>query len=290
MNFFKRKSDGTVNAKVQLKTAGGNFVKTYSNSACEVTDWNGDGLMDILISTEYAVDNGGSVIKLFLNEGTATSYSFAEGVNVKTSDGKDISLYHRTNMCVADLNYDGKLDIILGEGWNPSVGTKDYIYFFENVGTTTDPSLKLPVKLQQTNNTAIVGSFDVKPYITDWNEDGGLDILLGHLDAGPIDIYLGEKPSVNIIHKGASLRPFIIKGAIESGLYRADLYLNSPENVLLQLLSVNGRNVETVDKGLLPAGVNHIRYNMNNIPAGYYLITIIAGEKCIKLNPVLLTK
>jgi len=290
VNFFKRKSDGTLNAKVQLKTASGKFIQTHSNSACEVIDWNNDGLLDILISSEYAKYDGGAVVKLFLNKGSATSYSFADSVNMKTSDGKDISLYERTNICVADLNYDGKKDLILGDGIGDYNGWQCNVYFFENIGTNGSPSLKIPVKLKNTNNTDIKIQYDLKPYITDWNEDGGLDLLLGHMNAEVgIDIYLGEKPPTPILNSN-SVKPAVRKYTLQSGFYRTELYLNNQENILFQVLSVNGRMVESVNLGNLPAGANSIRHDMNKYPTGCYVIRVLAGEKSINENRLLLFK
>jgi len=286
VNFFKRKSDGTLNAKIVMKTASGAPLGMASNACPAVADWNGDGLFDILVGTENAADNGGGLIKLFINKGTAQKYSFEDGVLVKTSDGQVIKNYQRIRIQVVDLNYDGKLDLVMGQGWS----TNASFWFFENSGTAKVPSLKQPVKLQKKDGSTITVYLDASPCFTDWNSDGGLDLIAAGkgLENG-IDLYLGEKPPTPVLNSN-SVKPAVRKYTLQGGHYRTELYLNNQENILFQVLSVDGRMVESVNLGSLPAGANSIRHDMNKYPTGCYVIRVRAGEKSINENRLLLFK
>ncbi len=188
VNFYKRSDDGTLDATVRLKTASGAFVKTHTNAAPAVADWNGDGLLDILISGEYASDNGGSLVKLYINKGTPQNYSFEDEQPLKTSDGQPIDQgLERTCIQVVDLDRNGTLDLVLGEGWHSKAG----FIFFENVGTPTSPSLVRRDRLEQTDGSIVSVYLDAKPSFVDWNNDGIYDLLAAGKEDS-IDLYFGE--------------------------------------------------------------------------------------------------
>ncbi len=267
-----------------MKTKAGAFMKTESNSAPAVYDWNNDGLLDILSGAEGSLPSAPLPPLLFINIGTNTKPEFADAVKIKANN-VEIGDAERFNIDVADLNYDGKQDLLIGAGWSAANAI-----FYENSGTKENPVLKKGVNLKNMNGTDIKLGMDLKVYVTDWNEDGGLDLLLGHLEkADGIDIYLGEKPPTLILNN-KSVTSFLRNSSLQCGYYKANLYLNNPGNILLQVFSVTGRMVESMNMGNLPAGANVISYDMNIYPAGYYLINIIAGEKTINQNPIFLVK
>jgi len=270
VNFFKRKSDGTLNAKIVMKTAAGVGLGMASNSCPAVADWNGDGLLDILVGAEGL--NDGGLIKLFVNKGTATNYSFAEGVVVKTSDGQAIKDYQRIRIQVVDLNYDGKLDLVMGEGWNTNAG----FWFFENIGTTKAPSLKKPVKLQKKDGSNIAVYLDAGPCFADWNSDGGLDLIAAGkgLEKG-IDLYFGDVVT-DIKHDAVYSGGLIIKNySFVQGRLSVSLDFNGRNNMALSIVSLAGRTIYSEPVGNRSPGNHSITINPGNISAGVFFISCV---------------
>ncbi len=237
-----------------LKTASGAKLGMETNSSPAVADWNGDGLLDILVGAEGL--NDGGLIKLFVNKGTATDYSFEEGAVVKTSDGQAIKDYERIRIQVVDLNYDGKLDLVMGEGWNTSAG----FLFFENTGTTTEASLKQPVKLKKTDGSNIAVYLDAGPCFADWNDDGGLDLIAaGKGDDRGIDLYFGD----------------VMTEIIQEKQNKYSLPLVGNCHVIIT--DVKGRQLATFSS----KGMASIEKKAAALPAGIKLIQISSGTNKI---------
>jgi hypothetical protein len=272
VNFFKRKSDGTLNAKVIMKTASGATLGMASNSCPAVADWNGDGLLDVLVSSEVPNANGGGLIKLFINKGTAQDYSFEDGVLVKTSDGQAIKDYERVRIQVVDLNYDGKLDLVMGEGWNSNAG----FWFFENIGSTTAPSLKQPVKLKKKDGSDIAAYLDAGPCFADWNSDGGLDLIAAGkgLEKG-IGLYFGDVVTGINHNKNSTVKSILKSYSVVNGQLSVTVNFSGAGNIVFTIVSLNGRVIHTENARNLSAGNHKITVNLRNIPRGVFLLQCI---------------
>lgn len=273
VNFFKRKSDGTLNAKVVMQTASGAKLGMSSNSCPAVADWNGDGLLDILVGAEGL--NDGGLIKLFVNKGTTTNYNFADGIVVKTSDGQAIKDYERIRIQVVDLNYDGKLDLVMGEGWNSNAG----FWFFENIGTTTEPSLKQPVKLKKTDGSNIGVYLDAGPCFADWNDDGGLDLIAAGkgMERG-IDLYFGDVITGIKQNTFSSNRSILQMYSVDQGRISVTVNLTETKSMVFNIITMNGRVLHTENVGNLSTGNHTLIVNPEDIPSGVFLIQCVAGK------------
>jgi hypothetical protein len=146
-------------------------------------DWNGDGLKDLMIGQDGDADHK---LLFYRNIGTESDPKFAKPEPVELP-GPTMS---RPSPYLIDWDQDGKQDILFGSE-RPSV------YFFKNVGTNQSPKLEAGKKFDLTG-----GDFD-KGYrcridVTDWNNDGKLDILVGNFysykepHAGNIWLFLQE--------------------------------------------------------------------------------------------------
>lgn len=154
----------------------------------EVVDWDGDGRLDLLI--------GGYVTgRIFWYRNTGTG---PDGLPILTlkgpleADGKPIDVGWAANPTVADINGDGKLDLITNvwkkagnESPSPVI-CEDFLAYYENIGTRTEPVLTMKVLPR-------VGEFPKKeincPTLIDWNGDGILDLCVSNYQMGEIYLF-----------------------------------------------------------------------------------------------------
>jgi hypothetical protein len=146
---------------------------TGTASAAHAADWDGDGDYDLIIGNI----NGG--VYLVPNEGTPDAYAF----------GKERQLIsvrsRRAGPFTADWDGDGDLDLL--------VGAEDgSVSLFRNTGDAKSPELAPSVRLvppgEKTDKTTVQNApKDVhrgrraKICVTDWNDDGLLDLLIGDI-------------------------------------------------------------------------------------------------------------
>jgi hypothetical protein len=146
---------------------------TGTASVVSVTDWDGNGTLDLIVGT---VDGD---VYFIPNEGTPKSYAFGKPQRL-TADGKPVHVESRAGPCVADWDGDGKLDLL--------VGSEDgSVSLYRNVGTRTAPKLAAPVQLVAPGQSGygadapreVHRGTRSKLCVVDWNGDGKPDLLLG---------------------------------------------------------------------------------------------------------------
>jgi hypothetical protein len=164
------------------------FLITALHCKPTMCDWNGDGLLDLLVGEIQGH------IFYFENIGTKHEPKFARGRFLMLDD-KPLRFEHYTTPCAVDWNDDGKLDLLVGR----SMGGQ--ILFLENVGTRTEPKLALrgnveadgkPITLPTQLNpgeTFFTQDYMAKPEVVDWNGDGYKDLLAGGYVSGAIFYY-----------------------------------------------------------------------------------------------------
>jgi len=142
-----------------------------------VTDWNGDGLKDLIVGYRFA-----DKLAVFLNVGTDTQPVFQSSTNLQAA-GADIQW--PSTGCgapapwVCDYDQDGRRDLLVG------TGAEGYVYFYRNVGSDAQPLLASGVRLT-VGAAALAVPARATPYVHDWDEDGLPDLLCG---AGDGQIY-----------------------------------------------------------------------------------------------------
>lgn len=129
-----------------------------------VGDFNNDSLLDIAISNS-GMDN----IGIFLGYGDGT---FRDQVTFSTGAGSSPE-----SITVDDLNNDGRLDVVVANYGRDNMG----VLLGNGDGTFQN---------QITYSTGI-GSFSYRPVLSDFNNDGRLDIAVTNYQDGSISVLLG---------------------------------------------------------------------------------------------------
>ena len=175
---FKNDKEGRYveyNGKTYRQTPEKEVLVTGCASSVAVADWNGDGLLDLIVG-----DISGHV-SVYLNEGTKDHYAFGKPVRLK-ANGKEIAVPHGdAGPCVADWDGDGEPDLIVGCG-------DGSVMFYRNFGSAKEPKLAEGVVLippgtmghdeeklpkEPTRGTR------AKVCVVDYNGDGLPDLLVG---------------------------------------------------------------------------------------------------------------
>jgi hypothetical protein len=177
---FKEDKDGhyvEYNGKIYRDSPDKQLLVTGCASSVAVADWNGDGLLDLIVG-----DIGGRVL-VYLNEGTKQQYAFGKPTELK-ANGKTIRVPHGdAGPCVADWDGDGLLDLIVGCG-------DGSVMFYRNIGTAKEPKLAEGEVLVPPGTIEYDGDkipkvptrgVRAKVCVVDYNGDGYPDLLVGDL-------------------------------------------------------------------------------------------------------------
>jgi hypothetical protein len=158
------------------------FIDLGTASKGVFFDYNGDGLMDIVVGNYYLynpVVAGVSGLALYENTGTPTQPRYKEittdfaGVSVYSSANNFLS----ANPAFGDLDGDGKPDMLIGDN-------NGDIHFFKNTGSNI---AAFPV-MTNANYFGINAGAYAAPFIYDLNGDSLPDIVVGRAD-GKLSYY-----------------------------------------------------------------------------------------------------
>ncbi len=154
------------------------------------TDWDGDGVMDLLTSCgdwrAYGWDRGYNArgewtrgplhgwVRFYRNLGTAAEPRFESG-ELLMADHWPIDVFARPGVCVVDWDGDGDDDLLIGE-------FLDRISFFENVGTRTKPRLAPGRFLMAEGEILRLDLCMIMPTVCDFDGDDDLDLIVGEED------------------------------------------------------------------------------------------------------------
>lgn len=160
----------------------------WGYTVVNVTDWNGDGLLDIVANSIWGkvvwYEGQGDAAALSLKAAKPIEVAW-EGETPKpawfwwTPQGKELVTQWRTTPVLHDLNADGLMDLVM-------LDTEGYLAFFERVQGENGPVLLPGKRIFQDEegnplrlNEGEAGKSGRRKFtLTDWDGDGKLDILM----------------------------------------------------------------------------------------------------------------
>lgn len=158
----------------------GEMIDHGSGSRPVLHDLNQDGLLDLLVANFHAykpVLQKESRIAFYQNIGTLSAPSFVL-VDQNFLDLTNSNLGLNLMPSLGDLNNDGKPELILGRD-------NGQLAYFLNTSTGSTPNFTLQTTaLTDASGSEIQVPLFASPQLFDLNEDGKLDLIIGHKGGG----------------------------------------------------------------------------------------------------------
>jgi len=141
-------------------------------AAPRLVDWNGNGLMDLVVG------RSDGQIQVFLNIGSKDNPIFAPPTFVQVGTGenaRNLNVGARAVFDIVDWNNDGRFDLVVG-------GLDGKIHVFLNSSDSGAPVFETESIIQLNDNDLVVSSGRAAVSVVDLNGDGKKDLVIGNTD------------------------------------------------------------------------------------------------------------
>lgn len=256
VNFYERKSDGSLESGIQLSDKNG-VIKLGTNSSPELVDWNADGLLDLLLTSEKLG------LYLYLNNGTKEKHKYVDKTEIKLKNSS--MKYLRPQIQVADMNRDGLFDLIVGNG----LVKESRIYYYENSGEIGKPQFSNVEEIKLTNGDVVDPHYDVHLGIGDWNGDGEFDIFYSDYKSN-IFYLKGVKNTSIKFDNNSSIDNFKMLETsglttnLEDFIEVVDIYAPNGRKITLDFIEKNFNAIYSLSNSCLSPGVYFIHVKTND--------------------------
>lgn len=164
-------------------------------------DYNGDGLMDLVIG-----DIGGNFLTLLINGGTLeNAHMTNQEINFPKSS-TPLKLNYFPSIYHVDVDGDGKLDLVATSNQVNGSENIDHIWFYRNIGSQQQPNFVLIQKDFLIDKMPYFYSAS-HPAFADINADGLIDIVVGTGNLLTSDPNFKESRLVLLLNQGTKEAP-----------------------------------------------------------------------------------
>ena len=158
-------------------------IDVGDRATLDIADWNSDGRVDLIVG---ALDGK---VRVYLNRVATGTPDLDEAFVVRSGAGELVVPTGRSSPVLADLNGDGRKDLLLGN-------TEGRLYFYANLCCDTTPTFAGGVLLESDGAAIdLDGQARSRPEVADVTGDGIADIILGGLD-GKVRLFAGVDNAV----------------------------------------------------------------------------------------------
>lgn len=178
--YYKNQSSDTLKLSFESNEfLVSDMINAGENSAPTAIDINGDGLKDIIIGGTYRKENQQTpVLFYYKNIGTIEYPTFQ--LSDKNYLNFSNSGHTSPHPHAADLDGDGKIDLLIGTG-------DGRILFYKNRSSNNGFEASAPIFLPYQNNDLDVGQ-NATPFVIDIDQDGKKELFIGEFN-GNINLY-----------------------------------------------------------------------------------------------------
>ncbi len=300
--YYKDRSTGSNPADFQLSTSTLQYVSHRTgkllpinvggtNSAPTAADINGDGKTDLIIGSNYGNISYYRCIGYLPGSDNVPYFDSVTNVlgGIDTVSGGE----HQTTPCVADMDKDGKLDMLLGD----EAGNLWYFHDFDTIQPLIE---KNKIMIWDNGANAVDSNRNLSTYIVpavaDLDQDGYPDIMLGCIRGGLIFLASSNNGYENLRNStidetapynpmGMSLFPNPARDMVTLGYNN----LEKQNNVMLIVTDMLGRQVIS-NQFLMQNGKGDEQFSTNGLAAGIYIVNVVSGGQLLFSNKLVIDK